>query len=42
MRMIVDCIDVKSSIVLEIAKALGCTGSYLLEKDFFKTNTGIN
>ena len=24
-------IDIKSSIVLEIAKALGCTGSYLLE-----------
>ena len=23
--------DIKSSIVLEIAKALGCTGSYLLE-----------
>ena len=26
-----DRIDIKSSIVLEIAKALGCTGSYLLE-----------
>ena len=26
-----DRIDIKSSIVLEIVKALGCTGSYLLE-----------
>ena len=26
-----DRIDIKSSIVLEIAKALGCTGSYLFE-----------
>ena len=26
-----DRIDIKSSIVLEIAKALGCSGSYLLE-----------
>ncbi len=26
-----DRIDIKSSIVLEIAKALGCTGLYLLE-----------
>ena len=26
-----DRIDIKSSIVLEIANALGCTGSYLLE-----------
>ena len=27
-----DQIDIKSSIVLEIAEALGCTGSYLLEE----------
>ena len=27
-----DRIDIKSSIVLEIAKALGCTGAYLLER----------
>ena len=28
-----DRIDIKSSIVLEIAKALGCTGAYLLEEN---------
>ena len=39
-----DHIDIKSSIVLEIAKALNCSGSYLLEgkKAFLTTRTVIN